>query len=222
MRRHYRTGPRAPPLSLRMRAMRRPLLEPPLELDLAEAARRLEGVVRETPLVRFGASEPRVELRLKLECLQETGSFKARGAWNKIAQLSPAERAAGVVTVSSGNHGQALAWAAGARACARRSPCRATPTRTRSRPAATSARRCCSGSDRDDAERARPRARGRRGRRWSTPTTRERHDPRAPARSDARSLEQWPEVERDPGARRRRRAARRLLRSRARARRCAW
>ncbi|HVS10049.1 MAG TPA: pyridoxal-phosphate dependent enzyme, partial [Planctomycetota bacterium] len=45
-------------------------------------------------------------------CLQETGSFKARGAWNQVAQLTPAERAAGVVTTSSGNHGKALAWAA--------------------------------------------------------------------------------------------------------------
>jgi threonine dehydratase len=95
-----------------MRRMHGPLLEPLLELDLAEAAGRLAGIVRETPLVRFPASERRVELRLKLECLQETGSFKARGAWNNVAALSPAERAAGVVTVSSGNHGQALAWAA--------------------------------------------------------------------------------------------------------------
>ena len=82
------------------------------ELDLDAAARRLEGVVRETPLVAFPAPDPRIELRLKLECLQETGSFKARGAWNNLAQLTEAERAAGVVAASSGNHGRALAWAA--------------------------------------------------------------------------------------------------------------
>jgi threonine dehydratase len=77
-----------------------------------DAAPRLAGVVRRTPLVAFPAEDERVELRLKLECLQETGAFKARGAWNQIAQLSPSERAAGVVTTSSGNHGKALAWAA--------------------------------------------------------------------------------------------------------------
>jgi threonine dehydratase len=90
----------------------RPLLETPLELDPAAAAPRLAGVVRRTPLMRFQAGDARVELRLKLECRQETGSFKARGAWNNVALLTPRERAAGVVTVSSGNHGTALAWAA--------------------------------------------------------------------------------------------------------------
>lgn len=81
-------------------------------IDIQAAAERLSGVVRRTPLVPFDSEDPRVELRLKLECLQETGSFKARGAWNQIVQLSPAERAAGVVASSSGNHGWALAWAA--------------------------------------------------------------------------------------------------------------
>jgi threonine dehydratase len=81
-------------------------------IRIAEAAERLRGVVRRTPLVPFDVGDERVELRLKLECLQETGSFKARGAWNQVAQLTPAERAAGVVTTSSGNHGKALAWAA--------------------------------------------------------------------------------------------------------------
>ncbi|MCA8922286.1 MAG: pyridoxal-phosphate dependent enzyme [Planctomycetes bacterium] len=70
-------------------------------------------MVRDTPLTRFPWElDPRIELRLKLECLQETNSFKARGAWNQVAQLSEGERAAGVVTASSGNHGRALAWAA--------------------------------------------------------------------------------------------------------------
>lgn len=81
-------------------------------IRIADAAKRLAGVVKRTPLLAFDANDPRVSLRLKLECLQETGSFKARGAWNQVAQLTAAERAAGVVTVSSGNHGKALAWAA--------------------------------------------------------------------------------------------------------------
>lgn len=84
-------------------------------IRIDQAARRLAGVVRRTPLASFPAGpagDPRIELRLKLECLQETGSFKARGAWNNVAQLGEAERAAGVVATSSGNHGRALSWAA--------------------------------------------------------------------------------------------------------------
>ncbi len=88
------------------------ILEVLEQLDFEAAARRLTGVVRRTPLAPFDAGEPGIELRLKLECLQETNSFKARGAWNQIAQLSSAQRAAGVVATSSGNHGRAVAWAA--------------------------------------------------------------------------------------------------------------
>lgn len=89
-----------------------PLPELPRDIDVPAAARRLEGVVRTTGLAPFELSDARIELRLKLECQQETNSFKARGAWNQIVQLTPAERAAGVVTTSSGNHGRAVAWAA--------------------------------------------------------------------------------------------------------------
>ena len=81
-------------------------------IDVRAAARRVAGVVRETALAPFALADERVELRLKLECQQETNSFKARGAWNQIAQLTAPERAAGVVTTSSGNHGRAVAWAA--------------------------------------------------------------------------------------------------------------
>jgi threonine dehydratase len=88
------------------------VLEELSRIDVAAAARRLQGVVRRTPLQPFPTREPRIELRLKLECLQETNSFKARGAWNQIVQLTPAQRAAGVVATSSGNHGRAVAWAA--------------------------------------------------------------------------------------------------------------
>ncbi len=81
-------------------------------IDSAAAAARLEGVVERTPLVPFESPDPRIELRLKLENRQETGSFKSRGAWNNVCQLTPEERAAGVIATSSGNHGRALAWAA--------------------------------------------------------------------------------------------------------------
>src|SRR6185436_20611743 len=91
----------------------RPSPDPDLaRIDVQAAARRLAGVVRETALQPFALPEARIELRLKLECRQETNSFKARGAWNQIAQLTAPERAAGVVTTSSGNHGRAVAWAA--------------------------------------------------------------------------------------------------------------
>ena len=76
------------------------------------AAERLAGVVRRTPLESFDIGDERIDLWLKLECLQETGSFKARGAWNNISLLDEQGRRAGVVATSSGNHGRALAWAA--------------------------------------------------------------------------------------------------------------
>ena len=82
----------------------------PLDVSFTRAAERLDGVVRRTPLQPLSVDG--LDLRLKLECLQETGSFKARGAWNQLAQLTDAERKGGVVTTSSGNHGRALAWAA--------------------------------------------------------------------------------------------------------------
>lgn len=89
-------------------------LPPPTATSIEEAARRLAGFVVRTPLEppRLEGLDPRIELRLKLENRQVTKAFKARGAWNQVAQLSEAERAAGVVATSSGNHGQALAWAA--------------------------------------------------------------------------------------------------------------
>jgi threonine dehydratase len=87
-------------------------LEAATKIDSAAARRRLDGVLEPTPLEHFPHPDARIELRLKLECLQETNSFKARGAWNNLAQLDDAQRAAGVVATSSGNHGRALSWAA--------------------------------------------------------------------------------------------------------------
>lgn len=82
------------------------------QIDIHKAALRLNGVTRLTPIEPFETSDERLEVRLKLECLQETNSFKARGAWNHVSQLSAAAKKLGVVATSSGNHGRAVAWAA--------------------------------------------------------------------------------------------------------------
>ena len=72
------------------------------------------GVARVTPVYRSETLSQLVgrELHLKAENLQRTGSFKIRGAYNRISTLGVEERAAGVVAASAGNHGQAVAWAA--------------------------------------------------------------------------------------------------------------
>ena len=82
--------------------------------DIEAARARLDGVARVTPVSSSETLRRRTgrPVFLKAENLQRTGSFKIRGAVNKIATLSDAERAAGVVTASAGNHGQAVAWAA--------------------------------------------------------------------------------------------------------------
>ncbi|MEK7403317.1 MAG: threonine/serine dehydratase [Gemmatimonadota bacterium] len=82
--------------------------------EIEAARRRIRPHVHETPLVtsiRMGNAAG-VELLLKCESMQRAGSFKSRGALNAMMQLSPEERAKGVVTVSAGNHAQSLAWAA--------------------------------------------------------------------------------------------------------------
>ncbi len=82
--------------------------------DVRAAARRLEGHARRTPLLADTPLDTLTggRILLKLETLQHTGSFKFRGAWNRLAQLSATERAAGVVAFSSGNHAQGVAEAA--------------------------------------------------------------------------------------------------------------
>jgi threonine dehydratase len=80
--------------------------------EIRDAAKRIAGLVRRTPIVPTSLGTASSPLLLKAENLQVTGSFKARGAGNAVALLSPEERARGVITHSSGNHAQALARAA--------------------------------------------------------------------------------------------------------------
>src|SRR5579862_6867723 len=80
--------------------------------DIATAAARISGHVRHTPLLRLdtAASGLPVPVTLKLELLQHTGSFKPRGAFNRLLSATIPE--AGVITASGGNHGAAVAFAA--------------------------------------------------------------------------------------------------------------
>ncbi len=82
--------------------------------DVVDARARIESHVHRTPL--FASTTlgqmTHTTLSLKAENLQRTGSFKARGALNAVLQLTPEQRACGIVTLSAGNHGQGLAWAA--------------------------------------------------------------------------------------------------------------
>lgn len=79
--------------------------------DIEGARERLKGAVYRTPLVPSSRFD-RGDVCLKLECLQPTGSFKVRGAWNRMSRSDPGELSAGFVTISAGNHGQAVAWSA--------------------------------------------------------------------------------------------------------------
>ena len=82
--------------------------------DIQDAARYLKGVAVHTPLLEAHAMGAALGCRLlvKAEVLQRTGSFKFRGAYNRIGRLSAEERARGVVAYSSGNHAQGVAAAA--------------------------------------------------------------------------------------------------------------
>lgn len=85
----------------------------PSPLEVLAAAHRLRGVVERTPLVRSGALSARtgVEVLLKCEHRQRTGSFKLRGAYNALATLPAQARTRGVVASSAGNHGLGVAHA---------------------------------------------------------------------------------------------------------------
>lgn len=90
-------------------------LDLPTAADVHLAVTRLAGVVRRTPVIEIHLDDGR-PVTLKLEHLQATGSFKARGASNAIAALVESGAVApggpGIVAASGGNHGQAVAWAA--------------------------------------------------------------------------------------------------------------
>jgi threonine dehydratase len=83
-------------------------------LDLQRAAALLEGVVVRSPLIEVPALSVQVGVPVALKCeqLQPVGAFKLRGAYNALARVAAEKRANGVVTQSSGNHGQAVAFAA--------------------------------------------------------------------------------------------------------------
>jgi threo-3-hydroxy-L-aspartate ammonia-lyase len=84
--------------------------------DVERAAERLRGVANRTPVVHSRTVDARVgrgtRVFLKCESFQRGGSFKFRGAYNRLAELTPEERVAGVVAFSSGNHAQGVALAA--------------------------------------------------------------------------------------------------------------
>lgn len=80
--------------------------------DIRAAAGRIQGIVRRTPLVEVADASRSVSFHLKCENFQPTGSFKLRGAANMLMRLPPEARTAGVIAYSSGNHGQAVAYAA--------------------------------------------------------------------------------------------------------------
>jgi threonine dehydratase len=96
--------------------MRTNAMQLPTQADVQAAATRLHGRVVRTPMLRNALLDRLTggTILVKAEPLQRTGSFKFRGATNALLQLSDAQRAAGVVTHSSGNHGQAVACAAAA------------------------------------------------------------------------------------------------------------
>ncbi len=81
--------------------------------DIEAAAGRLRGIAVRTPLIRSHALDEaaRGRVLVKPECLQVTGSFKIRGAYNFLSQLNPEEAGRGVVAFSSGNHAQGVARA---------------------------------------------------------------------------------------------------------------
>jgi threonine dehydratase len=86
----------------------------PTVADVADAARVIAGVAVRTPLLRFDALDEATGARVfvKPETLQRTGSFKFRGAYNRLARIPDDQKQAGVVAMSSGNHAQGVALAA--------------------------------------------------------------------------------------------------------------
>ena len=90
-----------------------PSLMPPSLEDIKRARAALDGVIRRTPLMRHPllSAETGLDIQVKHENHNPTGAFKVRGGLNLIASLSDDERALGVITASTGNHGQSIAFA---------------------------------------------------------------------------------------------------------------
>src|SRR5438094_9497822 len=85
----------------------------PIELaEVQEARKRIAGTIVRTPLIRLELGPDYPDIRLKLENLQPINAYKLRGAANAVAMLSEAERRRGVWTISAGNAGQGVAYAA--------------------------------------------------------------------------------------------------------------
>jgi threonine dehydratase len=82
--------------------------------DVERAARTIAGRVHRTPLLRSETLSEQLEIdvRFKAELFQRTGSFKVRGALNKVSQMTEEEKRRGIISISAGNHAQAVAWAA--------------------------------------------------------------------------------------------------------------
>src|ERR1039457_743661 len=80
--------------------------------EIQQARALLNGIAVRTPLFEWTAATDQRKLYLKLENLQPIGAFKLRGAYNKVASLSDEERRRGVISYSSGNHAQGVAYAA--------------------------------------------------------------------------------------------------------------
>lgn len=86
-----------------------------LSHEIVSTAKKIQSLIRETPFIHSKAFSELTgaEVWFKLESLQVTGSFKSRGATNKLLSLTDEEKANGVVSASTGNHGAAVAYAAG-------------------------------------------------------------------------------------------------------------
>lgn len=82
--------------------------------DIENASRRIDGIAVHTPLLHspFFSRRYGCDVHFKLENLQRTGSFKVRGAYNKVASLTDEQRSRGLIAASSGNHAQGVAYAA--------------------------------------------------------------------------------------------------------------
>jgi threonine dehydratase len=90
------------------------MMQPPDFTDVLRAQRQIRPYLARTPLHRYPAVDALIgtAVYIKHENYQPVGAFKIRGGLNLVGQLSPAERAAGVISASTGNHGQSIAFAA--------------------------------------------------------------------------------------------------------------